>query len=684
MSQRMRGLAAATAVTTLALAGSVGDPAGAAPSASVGPRSSTRFVYSINPTLPVPDAGAVAVDSTTGTAYVSSTAAGLPAAAVVDLAQRRVVTTIAGAAGLSIVVDPARQRLLATTNSGFSVYSTTTRRRVLTGPRVPGNQDLRGQAALDAVTGTGYLTVTTIPNPDFTGVTPIDARTGSSDFTGFGARGCGGGLGIDAVRRHAFLATDLALTRFDLGGEGAGDRPSVTLGTPGDRFPCVDTEVPLVVDPATGVVWLSGGGRLFAVDGSTMRVLTTLDVEADQLAVDVSNHSVYALRGATLTVVDAATGKVDTRLTLPRPAVHVAVDPVRHEAVVSDPVGVTTVDQRAPATAVSGGGQVAHPGDRFLAPLSVSATRADGGPAAGVPVQFQVVGGPATFEGGSPVTNVATGADGRASSRPLLAGATSGAVTVRAVVTGAPAVSFSLAVTPRPAPPPAYADTTTGATGQLQVPGPDPYAYGSLTGSVRTSSGQPVAYRRLVVDVVEHATFDSRDPVRPDQVFTDAAGSFTTPRVVAPGNFGPVLVTVGGDSVQAAGWLLANPDPDRLATDLAVNVAGPSSLALGRSGSVTVTITNRGTVPLATGDVLAGISATPGLRFGTGPADALFARGQVVVVDPGALPAGGRRSFSVPVVASARGNARLTAGVVAGVRDSRAADNAAAAAVSVR
>ncbi len=685
MSHRMRGLAAAAAATALGVVAPAIAPAVALPAGSAAPRAASRFGYTVNETVPVPAAGAVAVDGITSTAYVSSTAGGRSAAAVVDLANHKMVTTIAGAAGLTLVVDPTRQRLLASTDSDYSVYSTTTRRLLLTSPRVPGYENLRGQAALDAATGTGYLTFTAAPHPDFTGITPIDARTGYSDFTGFGAQGCGGGLGVDAVRRHAFLATDLALSRFDLGVERGGDSSSITLGTPADRFPCADTHVPLAVDSATGVVWLSGGGRLFAVDGSTMRVLTTLDVAADQLAVDVGTHSVYALRGATLTVVDAVTGQVDARVALPRPAGDLAVDSVRHEAVVTDAVGVTTVDQHAPATPVGGGGQVAHPGDRFLAPLTVSATGAGGGPAAGVPVRFEVLSGPAAFESGSTVANVVTGTDGRASSPPLVAGATTGTVTVRATITGAPAVSFNLTVTPRPALPPAYADTTTGATGQLQIPAPDAYAYGPLTGSVRTASGAPAAYRHLVANVVEHASFDSHDPVRPDQVFTDAAGSFISPGVVVSrGDWGPALVTVEGDGVQASGWLLSNPDPDRPSTDLAVSVSAPTSLPVGRSGLATVTVTNRGTVPLAAGDVLAGVSATPGLQFGAGPADAVFAREQVVVVDPGALPAGGRRSFTVPVVARTRGNARLTAGVVAGVRDTRPADNGTAAAVSVR
>lgn len=683
MSHRMRGLAAAAAATALGAIAPAIAPAVALPAGSVAPHAASRFGYTVNEAVPVPASGAVAVDGITSTAYVSSTAGGRSAAAVVDLASRKVVTTIAGAAGLTLVVDPTRQRLLASTDSDYSVYSTTTRRLLLTSPRVPGYENLRGQAALDAATGTGYLTFTAAPHPDFTGITPIDARTGYSDFTGFGAQGCGGGLGVDAVRRHAFLATDLALSRFDLDAERGGNASSVTLGTPADRFPCADTHVPLAVDSATGVVWLSGGGRLFAVDGSTMRVLTTLNVAADQLAVDVDTHSVYALRGAELTVVDAVTGQVDARVALPRPAGHLAVDSVRHEAVLTDAVGVTTVDQHAPATPVDGGGQVAHPGDRFLAPLTVSATGVGGGPAAGVPVRFEVLSGPAAFESGSTVADGVTGTDGRASSPPLVAGATTGTVAVRATINGARAVSFNLTVTPRPALPPAYADTTTGATGQLQVPGPVAYAYGPLTGSVRTASGAPAAYRHLVANVVEHATFDSHDPVRPDQVFTDAAGSFTIPGVVAPGNFGPVLVTVEGDGVQASGWLLSNPDPDRPSTDLAVSVAAPTSLPVGRSGLATVTVTNRGTVPLAAGDVLAGVSATPGLQFGAGPADAVFAREQVVVVDPGALPAGGRRSFTVPVVARMRGNARLTAGVVAGVRDTRPADNGTAAAVTV-
>lgn len=684
MVHRMRGLAAAAAATALVAAGSAAGSAVALPSAFVVPGTASGFDYSVNATVPVSAAGAVAVDGTAGTAYVSSTTGGRSAAAVVDLEHRTVVGTIAGAAGLSLVVDPGRRRLLALTNVDYSVYSTTTQRSLLTGPRVPPYEDLRGEAAVDGTTGTGYITAASIPHLDDTIVAPIDARTGYSDFTGFGTTGCGGGLGIDAARRHAFLATDLRLTRFDLGADGGGDQRSVTLGTPADRFPCVDTHVPLAVDSATGVAWLSGGGRLFAVDGSTMRVLTTLDVGADALAVDVDTHRVYALRGATLTVVDAVTGQVGARVPLPRPASHLAVDSVRHEAVLTDAVGVTTVDQHAPVPPVGGGGQVAHPGDRFLAPLTVSATGPRGEPAVGVPVRFQVLAGAATFESGSAVADVVTGAAGRASSPPLVAGATPGAVTVRATSPGSPAVSFTLTVTPRPALPLGYADTTSATAGQLQTPGPDAYTFGPLTGSVRTASGAPAAYRRLVANVVEHATFDSHDPVRPDQVFTDRTGSFTTPRVtVSPGNWGPVLVTVEGDAVQASGWLLANPDPDRPATDLAVRVAGPSSLPVGGTGVATVTVTNRGTAPLAAGDVLAGISATPGLVFGAGPADAVFARGQVVVVDPGALPAGGQRSFTVPVVARASGTARLTAGVVAGVRETRPTDNAAVAGVSV-
>lgn len=687
--QRQRLGTVALTLALVALGAHPADASPAGPTAGPGPSATpppSRYTYSVASTVPIGSAGALAVDGPSGTAYVSSTAHGRPVASVVDLVRREVVGAVDGAAGLALVVDSTRQRLLATSDRGYVVYSTATRRPVVTSPALPGYENLRGEAALDSTTGTGFLTASSIPHLDSTFVVPIDSRRGSTDDNGsFGAQGCGGDVGVDAVRRQVFLATDLALTRQRIGSEGDGD--GVLLGSPTDRFPCVGTNVHLAVDTGSGVVWVSGGGRLFAVDGSTMRVLRTLDVSADALAVDDANHTVYALTVDGLTVIDPSTERIGPTVQLPRPAEHLSVDSVHHLAVVTDDVGVTVVAQRLRATrlTVSGGDrQSAHPTDRFLAPLSVSVTGIGAVPAVGVPVDFRIVGGPGAFETGGAESTGVTGPDGSASSQPVIAGVSTGQVSIRASAAGVASVAFRLTVSPRPVPTTGYTNTTSGGSGQLLALGPDDGPPTALFGSLSTASGAPLAFRRLKIDVTAHAYLDPHDAVRPDQVFTDAAGAFTTPGVLAgPGDYGPVLVTVVGDAVDAGGWLLSNPDPDRTRADLSVAISGPQHLSIGQRSTLRITVTNHGASGLLAGDLYSGVSVPAGLELGAAPRGVVFAVGQIAVVDPGPVASGVSRSFSIPVTGRRAGVARVVTGVVAGVVDPDLHNNGASLSVPV-
>jgi len=116
-------------------------------------------------------------------------------------------------------------------------------------------------------------------------------------------------------------------------------------------------------------------------------------------------------------------------------------------AVASFSLANTTVGAPALVQATSGEGQSATVGTSFANPLVVTVTDAYGGPVAGAEVSFVVVasqGAGASFAGGGQSAQVATNAEGEATSPLVTAGATAGSFTVQASVPGVAPASFEL------------------------------------------------------------------------------------------------------------------------------------------------------------------------------------------------------------------------------------------------
>ncbi|MWV58884.1 PKD domain-containing protein [Rathayibacter sp. VKM Ac-2754] len=94
-----------------------------------------------------------------------------------------------------------------------------------------------------------------------------------------------------------------------------------------------------------------------------------------------------------------------------------------------------------------GDGQIANPGQTFGAPLAVSAVDGEGVGAPETRVTFAITGDAAFSTGGTSAVVVANGL-GRAVSPSIVAGASTGAVTVTATAPGVAAVPFALRVSP--------------------------------------------------------------------------------------------------------------------------------------------------------------------------------------------------------------------------------------------
>lgn len=674
MSATSKTFRTVTVVASFGLLAVTAVPIASATPSAVGATESSPYSYAVSAPVTVAGAGGVAVDPGTGLAYVSSTVSGEPAASVVQEATGTVTTTIHGAAGSQLLLDPGRGRLSTVSDRNFAVYSTRTRQRIFTSAKAPGYETYRNGSAVDLKTGDGFVPFATVPHLDSTGVARVSGRTGLvSEEPAASDSGCGGGVAIDSGRRVGFLATDLHLTRFNLD-----DRSQTTLdlGPSTDAFPCIATHVPVAVDAESGTVWVAGAGTLYAVDPTTMATIGSWSVagSASELAVDTATHSVYLLDGSSLVVFDPARGVVDEVAPLPASGAGLAVDSTRHRAVVSAGDTVVVISQRLPAvTSYFGDAQKAFVGDRYPAPLSVRLTRS-GQPIVGQTVNFQVQGYNGSFDGRDSVS-VTTDTDGLASSPALYAGQLPGPLSVDAILPDKTRHRFTLSVTGRTVPVTAY-PITADSPGQLIEPAGVYGDYGSLPGRLETEDGQPLGGRELRIDILGGARPEYHTPVPPDRFFSQGDGSFSTRGVHAgEGTPGPVLVTVEGDHVQPDGYLLSNPDPDRPATDLSVSLSVPSRLTVGTTSIATLTVHNRGQVALRDGDVWAGVSVQPGVRLGTPSGLIVYAREQLLVVDAGALRPGDSRTFTVPISTIRSGRLDVSAGVVSGLHDTAPRNN---------
>jgi protocatechuate 3,4-dioxygenase beta subunit len=157
----------------------------------------------------------------------------------------------------------------------------------------------------------------------------------------------------------------------------------------------------------------------------------------------------------------------------------------------------TTVGVANAVSALSGNAQSAGPGGRFPHPLVVSVTDSSGSPVPGATVTFAVTGGSsgatASFVGGGASASEQSNESGQATSPLLTAGATAGAFTVTASVSGVSSpATFTLTVGPG-AP---YSVQAGAGTSQSTEAGTD-FAI-PLAVTVTDSNGNDVAGAQVV------------------------------------------------------------------------------------------------------------------------------------------------------------------------------------------
>ena len=112
----------------------------------------------------------------------------------------------------------------------------------------------------------------------------------------------------------------------------------------------------------------------------------------------------------------------------------------------ADSSGVVTAAAPNVVSAVDGNGQTAAPGQTFKNPLTASLTDAAGKPLAGQYVTFAITSGSGTFNGGATTMSATTNTQGVATSSRVVAGTTTGPLTVTATSGTASAATFLLDV----------------------------------------------------------------------------------------------------------------------------------------------------------------------------------------------------------------------------------------------
>jgi uncharacterized protein (TIGR03437 family) len=203
---------------------------------------------------------------------------------------------------------------------------------------------------------------------------------------------------------------------------------------------------------------------------------------------------------------------------------------------------------------IDGDSQTALTGQAFARSLVVEARNASGAPVAGAAVTFAVTSGSATLSAASAIT----GSDGRASTN-VTAGASPGAVTVSATITGLSSVTFSLTVIP-PGPQVTRQDIRNAISGDLGVtPGGIIAIYGSgiapnVQGTIVANGGFLIGGLPTTLAGVEVLFGTTRAPIyHVNNISGQQWVVVQAPFSLTPGTTTSVTINVGGGSTTVTG-----------------------------------------------------------------------------------------------------------------------------------
>lgn len=273
--------------------------------------------------------GETAIDQRAGVLWAPNGAAVLP----VRESTRRVITRIRFAAS-KVAVDPSRGLVWAADQANGTLAEISTRTYKII-RRVPSLGDVQG-IAIDPGTRTVWVT-------NVSGVVELSEITGrvlhTMTLVSRGVAKAAVRLAVDPVTRTVWVAVVQAGRRPTLAwiAEIKESRHRVSR-----RFDLGVTNAALAVDPASGIVWVAGGGTtayLITESTGTMRTLSNIPNNANGVAIDHRAHVVVVTDNTSGTndvyLVSETTKKVTAKIKVGFFPSWAAVDPVTGNAYVS-------------------------------------------------------------------------------------------------------------------------------------------------------------------------------------------------------------------------------------------------------------------------------------------------------------------------------------------------------------
>jgi hypothetical protein len=202
----------------------------------------------------------------------------------------------------------------------------------------------------------------------------------------------------------------------------------------------------------------------------------------------------------------------------------------------------------------------------------------------------------------------------------------------------------------------------------------------TVTGGTRPVTGTPVVFR------VTSGSASFPGNAASASATTGATGVATAPVLTAGTTPGPVTITATAGSGAATEAVVSTTfsatvtaPPPAAVTDLAVAVSAPATGRPGNSFVATVTVTNKGTAPVARATTV--VTLQGGLLVLSAPDAVKPAVGKSLTILDGPLAPGASVTHRVTVIGSKAGNTAVQAVTASAGTDATPADNTATAAV---
>lgn len=655
---------------------------------------------------------AVAVDPDTDTIYVGNDDD--HSVSVINGATNAVTATVAvGAGPRALAVDPATDTVYVANSQDNSVSvidgATNNVTATITGVTSPFG------VAVDPATDTVYATNLIVGSGTvmvISGATDtVTATIGVGDFPS--------GIAIDSATHTAYVVNGGAQT-VSVIDEAAGT-VTATVSVP-------NNPESVAVDASADTVYVGGenpNANVDVLDGSTNTVTATVPVgdggsglgDGNSVAVDPATHAAYAdsgfveghlsviSRGTTATTTTVATtgpvaaGAAVTLTATVSPAPDAGTvgftvngDPVA--TCTAQPVdsssGVASCTLTAPTTAGSYLVTATYTGaDGFISSSDSASLQVNAGPLASLALSPST----ASITAGGSQAYTATGSDQYGNSLGDVTAQTTFAVSpdgtcTKATCTATAAGPHTVTGTDGTATGTAALTVTAGSAATMTIRSGNNQSAATgqafstpLSLTVTDASSNPVPGATVTFTIVQGTggTANFGGSTQSATATTSASGVATAPTLDAGTTTGPVAVTATSGTAETTFMeTVTTAGPAR--ADLAVSMSAPTTLRPGGTGTIIVTVTDKG--PGAASKVGTLLSVPDGLTITSAGGGTV--RGRVDVFTAPSLSAGGKLTYTITVKAgSARTRVLLATGTGSATRDPNLFNNIALAFLSI-